>query len=78
MKKGLVGVHIHQLKDAGQKQGTLGGNPFAGYNIKGKALTGIVKTYDSPFADSKAAYDYIKTNLESWVEEAISIREQYD
>ena len=76
-KKGLVGVHIHRLKDADKMQATLGGNPFGGFNIKGKALTSIVRTYNPPYADSKDAYDYIKTNLESWVDEAISIREQY-
>ena len=37
----------------------------------------IVKTYDPPFSDSKAVYDHIKENIESWVEQAIEIRNNF-
>ncbi len=37
----------------------------------------IVKAYDPPYSRSTTVYDYIAKNLEAWVEEAISIRNDY-
>lgn len=78
-KKGLLGVHIHNLLDANQKQTTKGSNPFATFTLnEGKTkLSSVVKTYDPPYTTSKNVYDHIKSNLESWVEEAIEIRNNY-
>lgn len=72
--KGLLGVHIHKLKDNDSNQTTKGNNPFSGFNIAGKDLTSIVKTYDPPYAASNDVYNYIKDNLAGWIETAIGIR----
>jgi hypothetical protein len=76
-KMGLVGIHIHNLKDFDGKQSTKGANPFSSCNLNGTSLTSIVKTYDPPFSDSKSAYGHIAANLEKWIEEAIKIRGNY-
>src|SRR5581483_4358562 len=74
-KKGVVGVHIHNLEDQNGKQDTKGGNPFDSITVcQGKKdLSSVVKAYNPPYTSSKYVYDYIKQNLESWVEEAVTI-----
>lgn len=76
-KKGVVGVHIHRLKNLAREQTTKGANPLASLTLGDKALSSIVKTYDPPFTGSADAYKYISENLEAWVEEAITIRGRY-
>ena len=77
--KGVVGVYIHNLKNANGEQTSMGDNPFDDFTMKrdNKKLSSIVKIYNPPYSDSTDVYDYIKNNLESWVEEAISIRENH-
>ena len=77
--KGLVGVHIHNLKNFQQQQATKGRNPFSGFTIQqGKTrMADVVKTYDPPYTDSKKVYEYIATNLSSWIDEAVAIRAKY-
>lgn len=77
--KGLLGIYIHKLKDKDGYQSTKGRNPFDDFTIKrdDSKLSNIIKVYDPPYEDSKEVYDYIKNNLASWVEEAISIRNNY-
>jgi hypothetical protein len=77
--KGVVGVYIHNLLNSSQEQSSKGLNPFAsiGYGKTGKMLSAIVKAYDPPFSTSKYVYDHIKENLEDWVDEAISIRNNH-
>jgi hypothetical protein len=66
LNKGVVGIHIHNLKCARSGlQTTKGPHPFTNPNIK---------IYDPPYYDSKQVYEYISTNIESWVDEAIQIR----
>ena len=52
---GLVGVHVHNLKDADSEQSAKGRNPFAHFRMKrdGSALSSLAKVYDPPFNDSK-------------------------
>lgn len=78
-KKGVVGVHIHNLKDATQNQSRKGSNPFVHIRLQrdDASLSSIVKTYDPPYSDSKLVYDYIKKNLSAWIEEAVQIRNAY-
>ena len=78
-EKGLLGIYIHNLKDKDGKQSTKGRNPFDDFTMDrdGKKLSSIVKAYDPPYSTSTYVYDYIKQNLEDWVEKAISIRENY-
>ncbi len=77
--KGIVGIHIHNLKDTSQKQSKIGANPFEHITMKrdNGRLSSIVKTYNPPYSDSKQAYDYIKQNLRGWIEEAVKIRNSY-
>jgi MTH538 TIR-like domain (DUF1863) len=77
--KGLVGIHIHNLKNSVGNQSAKGANPFADFTMdRDKAkLSSIVKTYDPPFTDSSKVYGHITNNLSAWVEEAIKIRANY-
>jgi len=72
--KGVVGIYIHNLKNKDGYQSSKGKNPFDDFTVDGKKLSSIVKAYDPPSSISTRVYDHIKTNLETWVEEAISIR----
>lgn len=76
-KKGVVGIHIHELKDRNGDQSQKGGNPFDYITIGGKKLSTIVQLYDPPYTNSTYVYDYIKKNISKWVEEAIQIRNSY-
>jgi len=75
--KGIVGVHIHNLKDLSGNQSLKGTNPFDGFTIAGVSMSSIVKTYDPPFWDSKDVYAHIAKNLEAWSDEAVTIRGKY-
>lgn len=78
--KGLVGVYIHNLKDASGNHATQGSNPFNGFTLKKDGITrlsSIVKTYNPPYYQSTEVYDYIKTHIDAWVEEAVAIRNNY-
>lgn len=75
--KGIFGIHIHNLKDSRGNISYKGTNPFSEFNLNGVSLASIVRTYDPPFSGSIYVYDYIKNNIEYWIEEAISIRQKY-
>ena len=77
--KGLVGIHIHRLKDANGEQTAKGNNPFDHFTINGDrtALSSIVKVYDPPFSGSKLVYNCISQKMSEWIEEAIQIRSRY-
>ncbi len=77
--KGLLGIHIHKLKNSAGAQSTKGADPFAGFTVGAdkKKLSSIVKTYNPPGTTSKDVYDHIKENLEKWIEDAIDIRAEY-
>jgi hypothetical protein len=76
--KGVVGIHIHGLKDASGHQAQKGKTPLSDITVQTrtgvKVLSGVAKTYDPPYSTSTYIYDHIKTNIEGWIEEAISIR----
>jgi antiphage defense system Thoeris ThsB-like protein len=74
-QKGVVGVHIYELKNLQGEKARSGSNPLDYVLISpGRAVSSVAKTYDPPPVDSKEVYAYIKTNLASWIEEAIRIR----
>ncbi len=75
-KKGVVGVRIHNLKDESSNQGAYGANPFDRLTLQNgsKLLSSVVKLYDPPGWTSTDVYKHIKENISSWVEEAITIR----
>ncbi len=72
---GVVGVHIHGLKNSAGKVTTKGSNPFAhiAYGDGGKKLSSIVKCYAPTGANSQERYDWIKKHLANAVEEAVRI-----
>ena len=74
--KGVVGIHIHNLQNAAQQQSVKGSNPFdiLPLGSKNVSMSSVVKAYDPPFSTSTYVYSHIKANLSSWVEEAITIR----
>jgi hypothetical protein len=78
-KKGVVGIYVHNLQDANQKQSTKGSNPFASVtmNRDQAKMSTIVKTYDPLHTVSTDVYKYISDNIEAFVEEAITIRNSY-
>ena len=73
---GVVGIHIHGLKNLDGKVATKGSNPFANitHGLSGKKLSSIVKCYTPAGSDSKERYAWIKKHLANAVEEAIKIR----
>jgi hypothetical protein len=77
--KGVMGVYIHGLKDAGGNQGSKGADPFDQFTVNGgEEMTKYAKAHDTPFASSTYVYDHIKENLSDWVEQAIELRKQAD
>jgi hypothetical protein len=75
--KGVLGIYIHNLKDREGNQSSKGRNPFADFKVNGTDMSQIVQCYDPPFSDSTAVYDYIKNNIEDWVDSAIATRSRY-
>ncbi|MCB9894497.1 MAG: TIR domain-containing protein [Planctomycetes bacterium] len=77
--KGVVGVHIHSLKDALGLQSRKGSNPFGSFTLKNGTvrLSDVVRVYDPPYTTSTLVYAYIRDNLATWVDEAIRIRNDY-
>lgn len=75
--RGLLGIHIHNLKNAAGNQANIGSNPFENFTVDGKKLSSIVKCYNPPYSSSQYVYDHIKANIEDWIEKAIEIRNSY-
>ncbi|SRR5579863_1723790 len=74
-KKGVVGIHIYELKDLNGAKSTKGLNPLDFVQISpGRAVSSVAKTYDPPQVDSKEVYAHIKNHLAEWIDEAIEIR----
>ena len=74
--KGLVGIHIHRLKDQLGDQARKGANPFTSFkmNNDGSSLADHVKVHDPPYLASTDVYAHISDNLGAWIEEAIRSR----
>ena len=77
--KGVVGIHIHNLKNSSGAQSNKGKNPFEHITIgeDNDKLSSIIKCYNPSFSVSTNVYNHIKENLEDWIEEAIQIRNSY-
>lgn len=69
--KGLLGIYIHNIKCPRSGTCKQGSNPFDQLNLNGKLLSDIVKCYNP---NSYDAYNVIAENIDSWIEEAIRIR----
>ena len=78
LKKGIVGVYIHNLKDENGEQSSRGANPFYNmYNKEGCRLSNYVECYDPPHSTSTYVYDDIKENLSEYIERAIEKSGEY-
>ena len=84
--KGIFGLYIHNLNNLNQKKSTRGRNPFDNFYItkdgKDIPLSKVLKTYDPIVTQNKgndniSSYNDIKENLESLIENAIKLREEY-
>ena len=75
--KGILGIHIHNLKDKNGIQTTKGKNPFDGKSVNGISLSSVIKSYDPPGNRSEDIYAYIANNISKWIEDAISVRNRY-
>jgi len=77
--KGVLGIHIHNLKNKDGNQSSKGSNPFSGFTVGDdkKKLSSIVKCYDPPYSTSTNVYNHIRENTVDWIEEAIEIRGRY-
>ncbi|MBP9102219.1 MAG: TIR domain-containing protein [Chitinophagaceae bacterium] len=73
-KRGIVGIHIYELKNKDSEKGKKGNNPFDYVSVDGKKLSSLVKVYDPPQVDSKEVYNHISENIGKWIDEAIEIR----
>lgn len=73
-KKGVFAVRIHNLLDRNSRQSLRGGDPFASFTHNQKPLGNWAKVYDPPYTESTKVYQYIAANIETWVEEAIKLR----
>lgn len=78
LDKGVVGIHIHKLKDNVGLSSSKGQNPFSQFPIDGTTLDKIVKCYNPvPSGTSKDVYAWFEKYLSDVVEEAINIRNKY-
>lgn len=91
--KGIVGIYIHGLKNAGGMQANKGENPLKDFCIDKTFnyiakhsdpadnnevnLSKVCKAYDTPYVTSTNVYNYIKDHIADWIEEAIEIRNSY-
>ncbi len=75
--RGLVGIHVHSLRDSNRKQTVKGPNPFYSLYVNGRRLSNLAKAYNPPYKRSTNVYNYIADNIAGWVEEAIRIRNNY-
>lgn len=75
-RKGVLGIYVHNLVGTGRKKAPMGENPFEGIVVGGRPASEVVKVYDPPFTESAKVYNYIRQNLDSWIEHAIEIRER--
>jgi hypothetical protein len=75
--RGLLGIHIHNLKNLDGDTSSKGNNPFADFKIGTTPLSQVVKTYDPSGLTSKDVYGAISDGIAAWIEEAITIRGKY-
>lgn len=67
MGKGVCGIYINKLENSKGEQSLKGTNP----------LSSNIPVFESNYSSSNYVYDDIKNNIESLVEKAIKVRNQY-
>lgn len=80
-KKGVLGIHIHGLKDLSGNTSLKGNSPFVDLKVseEGKLVTlGTAPILKSPTGStSKEIYASIQNGIDDWIEEAIKNRASY-
>lgn len=77
-RMGVVGIHVHGLKDLNEKMSKKGPNPFNGIEFGNprKKLSSVVECHDPEGGSSKERYAWIKKNISRVIEDAITIRKK--
>lgn len=73
---GLLGIHVHALKDTKGRQTTKGANPFEVPESGLGSFAARVPVFDPPGTDSKLAYRHVADNMARWAEEAVALVKQ--
>ena len=75
---GVVGIHVHGLKDLNGRISRKGPNPFDLVRFSGsrRAMSPVVQCYNPKGGSSQERYAWIEKNLSRVIEEAITIRNQ--
>ena len=78
-KMGVVGIHIHGLKNIAGHISTMGANPFSYVRVPGTQtlMSKVVRCYNPPGRNSTERYNWIARNLSAMVEEAVAIRNRF-
>ena len=74
---GVVGIHIHGLRNSDGYISEKGKNPFDYLEIGGIEMSSIVRCYNPAGTNSNARYDWIAKHLSNAVEEAIRLRNDF-
>jgi len=79
LKKGIVGIYVHGLKDSDGNQSSKGSNPF--YHIyigkQNERLSKYITCFDSAYKTSQYVYDDISEKIEQLIEDAIANKGTY-
>lgn len=74
-KKGLFGIHIHNLRPFNVPASPKGANPFGQIAMTdGARMSAYVDVYDPAGLTSADVYNTISYNLETWIEKAVRAR----
>lgn len=76
-RRAVLGIRIDRLLDQHSQPSYSGSNPFSQVTFTGsnRTLADVVPIKTPAGTDSKAVYASIANGIESWIEEAIRIRE---
>ncbi|RRA98617.1 TIR domain-containing protein [Larkinella rosea] len=72
--RAVVGIYIHNLNCPNNGKCSQGKNPFDQFNVGYWNMGSIVPVYNPTPTD---AYNSIKNNIDSWIDEAIRVRGIY-
>ena len=75
--KGVLAIHIHNLRNREGFQARKGVNPLSNLYLGRRRLSEIAPTYDAQGYDSKDVYAAIRNGMVNWVENAIGTRRSY-
>jgi len=73
LKLGLLGIHIHGLKDDKGQQSERGENVFEHPECGLGSLSSKIPVYDPPETDSQLVYRYIVDHMAEWADEAAAL-----